>query len=511
MESLPNEIVLLIFRYLKTYDVVYAFQFLNQRYSCLIEKYRSSLINIDLVNAPTRIYDFYYSLLFESEQFDRTQVEHLKLEGYMLHKFVLDESNFPRLQSLSIIVRRTDELSILLKYFAFFTKIKQLYIRSDVCCCDRILFEENVKQYLFQTDKTQLQSLTFATPPCYSISLQDINFEHCLFTNLTLTVRAMNDFCTILSSIQQLESLRIRVLDSNINEQNPLTIAAPPSNLKHLLFICSHPISYEVIRNIFKTLTPLKRLSFSLIFDLQSGVIDGYRLHSDIFSYLPNLSKIQFEIKSLIAMMSNDLIRSFETPFWSRFAPIGFHSYNHIYTLPFPFHHLNLDQSILKHQRTRKCHQNWRFVRDIDLYDRIPYTNEFLTYLRDEFPRLTSLTLKWKFDLMSSSPSLMTWLSLSTIRRLTIKSTYLQSPEVIKQFLLCLPNCDTLDCDYVLIARTTSYFQAGHVLNDCAKQGKRCSGFFGKSCCSGMKCHSTSGKCVPRGSPTSWLGDRNGK
>ena len=187
MESLPNEIVLLIFRYLKTYDVVYAFQFLNQRYSCLIEKYRSSSINIDLISAPTRIYNFYYSLLFESEQFDRTQVQHLKLEGYMLHKFVLNETNFPRLQSLSIIVRRTDELSILLRYFAFFTKIKQLYIRSDVCCCDRILFEENVKQYLFQTDKTQLQSLTFATPPCYSISLQDINFEHCLFTNLTVS------------------------------------------------------------------------------------------------------------------------------------------------------------------------------------------------------------------------------------------------------------------------------------------------------------------------------------
>ncbi|CAF0952666.1 unnamed protein product [Adineta ricciae] len=48
-------------------------------------------------------------------------------------------------------------------------------------------------------------------------------------------------------------------------------------------------------------------------------------------------------------------------------------------------------------------------------------------------------------------------------------------------------------------------------LFSCAKQGKRCSGLFGKSCCSGMKCHSTSGKCVPRGSPTSWLGDRNGK
>ncbi len=77
---------------------------------------------------------------------------------------------------------------------------------------------------------------------------------------------------------------------------------------------------------------------------------------------------------------------------------------------------------------------NWRFVRDIDLYERTPYTNEFLIYLRDEFIRLTILTLKWKFDLMNSSPSISTWFSLPNIRRLTIKSAHLQNPEELKNF-----------------------------------------------------------------------------
>lgn len=281
----------------------------------------------------------------------------------------------------------------------------------------------------------------------------------------------MNDFCSILSNARHLHSLRIRILDTNINHQNPLTITTPPPpNLEHLLFICLHSISYEIIKNIFKTLKPLKKLSFSLVFDIQSGIIDGYRLHDDIFIYLPNLLNIQFEIKSLISLMSNDLIRSFETPFWSRFSPIGFHSYNHIYTLPFPFHHLDLDQSLLKCQQTRKSNHNWRFVRDIDLYDRTPYTNDFFIYLRDEFTRLTTLTLKWKFDLMISSPSINTWFSLPMIHRLTIKSTHLQNPEIIKQFLLCLPNCDTLDCDYILIARVTSYFRPKHILNEFGKR-----------------------------------------
>jgi hypothetical protein len=187
MESLPNEIILIVFNYLKTYDVVYGFYFLKRRYARLIETFRSFSTSIDLINAPIPIFNVYYSLVFESYHIDRLNIENLKIECNMLREIILNENNFPRLQSLSIIVRKPDELTILLKYFSFFTKIKQLYIRSDVCCCDRISFEENVKLNLFQTNQTQLQSLTFATPPCYSISLQDIQFEQCLFTNLTVS------------------------------------------------------------------------------------------------------------------------------------------------------------------------------------------------------------------------------------------------------------------------------------------------------------------------------------
>lgn len=280
----------------------------------------------------------------------------------------------------------------------------------------------------------------------------------------------MNDFCSILSSARHLRSLRIRVLDTHINHQNPLAIATAPPNLTHLLFICLHSISYEVIKNIFKTLTPLTKLSFSLVFDLQSGIIDGHRLRDDIFVHLPHLATIQFEIKSLISMISTDLIDSFKTPFWSRFCPIGFHSHNHVYTLPFPFHHLDLDQSILKRELTRPSTHSWTSVRDVDLYDRTIYTKEFLTYLRDEFSRLTTLTLKWRFDLTSISPPITDWFCLPTVRRLTIKSTHLQSPRFIEQLLLCLPACDTLDSDYVLIARTTGYFRPRHSLEEFGKR-----------------------------------------
>jgi len=187
MESLPNEIVLIVYSYLKTYEIVYAFYFLKRRYARLIEEYRSFSLSIDLTYAPLPIFNFYRSLLFKSNHIDRLIIKTLKLECNMLEKLILNENYFPQLESLSIIVRKTDELSILLKYFTFFPKMKQLFIRSDICCCDRISFEENVKQYLFQINQTQLQSLTFATPPCYSISLQDVHFQQSLFTNLTVS------------------------------------------------------------------------------------------------------------------------------------------------------------------------------------------------------------------------------------------------------------------------------------------------------------------------------------
>jgi hypothetical protein len=191
MESLPNEIILVIFSYLKTYDIVYSFYFLKRRYARLIEEFRPFSTSIDLTHAPLPIFNLYQSLLFESIHVNQLNIENLKLECYMLDTFHLNEIDFPRLESLTIIVRKTDELSILLKYFSIFSKMKKLFIRSDVCCCDRISFEENVKQNLFHTN---IQSLTFATPPCYSISLQDIQFKQCLFTNLTVSKRKKNSF-----------------------------------------------------------------------------------------------------------------------------------------------------------------------------------------------------------------------------------------------------------------------------------------------------------------------------
>ena len=186
MESLPNEIILMIFSYLKTYDIVYGFYLLNRRFGHLIEEFRPFSRSIDLTHASQAIFYLYRSLLFQSKQIEKCQVEKLKLECHMLEQFVLNENDFPQLKSLAITVRKSEELPILLKYFSLFKHMKKLFIRSDVCCCDRISFEENVKENLFQAP---IQSLTFATPPCYSISLQDIDFDRCLFTNLTVRER----------------------------------------------------------------------------------------------------------------------------------------------------------------------------------------------------------------------------------------------------------------------------------------------------------------------------------
>ena len=187
MESLPNEIVLLIFNYLKASDIVCAFFFLKRRYARLIEEFRPFSTSINLTDVSTSVFNLYSSLLFRTYHIDSHSIQNLRLDCSMLQTLSINELSFPRLQSLSIVVRKTDDLAVLLKYFPFFTNMQQLYIRSDVCCCDRILFEESVKQNLFESSRTQLRSLTFATPPCYSISLQDINFEQSLFTNLTVS------------------------------------------------------------------------------------------------------------------------------------------------------------------------------------------------------------------------------------------------------------------------------------------------------------------------------------
>src|ERR1700728_271148 len=99
MESLPNEIVLIIFSYLKTYDIVYAFYFLTRRYARLIEEFRPFSKSIDLTHVPLPIFNLYHSLLFKSNHISKLNIKNLKLECNMLNKFVLNEINFPQLES----------------------------------------------------------------------------------------------------------------------------------------------------------------------------------------------------------------------------------------------------------------------------------------------------------------------------------------------------------------------------------------------------------------------------
>ena len=60
-------------------------------------------------------------------------------------------------------------------------------------------------------------------------------------------------------------------------------------------------------------------------------------------------------------------------------------------------------------------------------------------------------------------------------------------------------------------SRTVRFSPTFRLFFGCAKIGSRCTGALSKSCCTGSSCNRTSGKCVTKGSATSWLGDRNGK
>ncbi|CAF1431692.1 unnamed protein product [Rotaria sp. Silwood1] len=81
----------------------------------------------------------------------------------------------------------------------------------------------------------------------------------------------------------------------------------------------------------------------------------------------------------------------------------------------------------------------------------------------------------------------------------------------IRIFVFLLVLLIIVNCALTQARDVNSFSHREKRLFACAAIGKRCSGVFGKSCCGGLVCHRTWGKCVRKGSATSWLGDRNGK
>jgi hypothetical protein len=77
MESLPDELLLLIFRYLHQFDILYAFQNLNRRFQQIIERY---LHDIDVTQENTPSYKHFQLLIKHVLPLQGRAVRSLKLD-----------------------------------------------------------------------------------------------------------------------------------------------------------------------------------------------------------------------------------------------------------------------------------------------------------------------------------------------------------------------------------------------------------------------------------------------
>ena len=100
LESLPDELLLLTFRYLHKFDLLYAFTTLNQRFEQIVHPYLSDL---DLTNDNYPSYQ-YFRLFYEHILSTNTHnIRSLKLVGYhQLQFFQPYICRFVNLESLSI-------------------------------------------------------------------------------------------------------------------------------------------------------------------------------------------------------------------------------------------------------------------------------------------------------------------------------------------------------------------------------------------------------------------------
>ncbi|CAF0918133.1 unnamed protein product [Didymodactylos carnosus] len=115
MEALPDELLLLIFRHLHKFDILYSFNSLNQRFQQIIEPY---LFDIDLTQENSFSYKDIHLFLQHILPLQGRAVRSLKLDGQQFRLFYIRVCHLINLQSLTLKLHRFDvQYSRQLNYF----------------------------------------------------------------------------------------------------------------------------------------------------------------------------------------------------------------------------------------------------------------------------------------------------------------------------------------------------------------------------------------------------------
>jgi hypothetical protein len=383
-ESLANELILDIFEYFNSIQLLYTFHGLNNRINELLQLYfqtfpldfRSvSKQDFDIICQKTLplITDHITSIHLSND--DDTPDEPNLFFSYGFHF-----QQFPKLQSISLYhIHSMDLINRIILDCSNLIYLNLNKCHFDEICMNNIWNLPKLKSFYLDND------IVTPSPTRTSSSLQDLSIQNDLFS--------LNYLISLFKYTPNLQNLNIRITDTSDGEQIPFII---PLLTKLKLYFKG---TLSTLRNLLENLPNL----FELIIEIDDIYIDGYQWEEIIRQYLPKLKVFKFLMyyKFDLDEEINQLMESFQTKScldesqWS--VRCDYHTeYKtiNLYSLPFGFKKFSNQANNMSISTDKKC--------DLFNHVNILILDEFLLKFAVEFPLVFSnirhLELSYPFD-----------------------------------------------------------------------------------------------------------------
>ena len=356
LEQLPDEILLLICRYLSSMDVLFSFYDLNSR---LLQTIGGYCRHVVLAEVPFMQFKYVCTSILPKIGANVYSLAVSNQWKGILSKLFLNNFGekmsltFPNLRYLTFIAFSDKSLESFLNYLQNCPELHEINICQLSESADSPVESKTLLHQIFTANNNQLNSILFDDQSIvFSVDNKNHDIFYSNINKLTIDLKTINDLHRLLTLLPQLISINV-TLSKESSKPDKLNENIPVISLKQFKLQSFGPLwNLNKIESIFKRIPNVEELSIAIecIDDIQ--LLDG-KYFFPIFSTL-SLNNFNYFLRYYDSTHCIDHTKILST--WKQFKQefVCIKSDDNkilaLYTLPFVFSYLILPCSLAKNK-----------------------------------------------------------------------------------------------------------------------------------------------------------------
>ncbi|CAF1330049.1 unnamed protein product [Rotaria sordida] len=491
LNYLPDEILMIIFKKLNNFDVLYSLMGINKRLDSILQ---DSIFTryLTLTKPPIASKQFTDAIIdricVEILPKIHDKIEWLNIESSFINRILLS-TNYPNLHTLvlhDLSLERARDLFTDGSYFicVFEYQLSSLVIHTDEGQRTTSLFED-INIFLYTQILTMFKNLQylnfspFANPNNHQLTfnLSSPNIFSSTLLHLHVIVDTFGDCLYLLDGrFNQLNTFDVTIYFGNVSVSPLINNKNNLSNLK--CFRLTHKsilLAYKtVLIPLVRRMSNLEELGLYFVNGI-APIIDGINLKENIFNYMPKLKKFEFDILSFIDFnnqfnlpSNEDIQNTFKNVTSNQiiscidYFPKIHRFLCHIYSYPY---------TLMYYQKITNNFPGglFTYVHHISLYDERPFEHEFFLQIAKSFPFIKDLRL-YNLEPQKNNKqqqSIVEYPHLIVLDLRRIHANYLE--QFLNDTKMSLLNDIVLHVNYDLLQRVTDNFTRDAIRINCSK------------------------------------------